>query len=281
MFKPQSLEWPIIHDEFFTSRLQLFSKLYARLLVFLQLVDIALVTRVYFASVSDTNSFSLSLDGRRNRAFYSFRQLCQFLLKVGRRCIDSADLPSENNFKDILDLDLARSTALSVPEFLGRIQLGKKLEQACKIKAEKEFHELKQKNKKLTMKSLVAKTKDNFGRLSRSYVTHLLKGTRSHFDFTTDIGLGLGSFDSEILLNFPIALASMFFSKLYMTFRLHGYLVLEQESQALDAELSFVDEIIITYAEFDQPKLLITDTIVLCSDKSLCPHVLCYCVVSS
>ena len=111
------------------------------------------------------------------------------------------------------------------------------------------------------MKTIMTKTKVDFRRLSGSYVTHLLKGTRSHFDFTTDIVQGLGSFDLEILLKLPVALASMCFSKLYMAFQFHGCLVCEQESQVLDEYMSFVDEIRISYTEFDQPTLLITDTI--------------------
>ena len=100
-------------------------------------------------------------------------------------------------------------------------------------------------------------TKDSFGRLSQSYVTHVLRETRGHFNFTTDIALGLGTFDPEIRLKFPVTLASMCFSKLFTTFRLHGYHILEEKSRALEEYLCFVAEIRISYADFDQ---LITET---------------------
>ena len=93
----------------------------ARLLIILQLVRACSRVHVHLPFVSDTTSFSFRLDGRRTAPF------SQFLLKLGRRCVDSADLPSENNFKDKLDLDSARSTGLSVPKFLGRIQLGEEV----------------------------------------------------------------------------------------------------------------------------------------------------------
>ena len=169
-------------------------------------------------------------------------------------------LPEENNPAAILDQDINVAPALSVTVFLNRLKFGAKLDHACKLKAEVDFHDQKGKKKK-TLEELAAKTREDYGRIARSYVTHLFKETRTHFDFTTVIAQGLGCFDLEILLKSPLALANKCFSKLCMSFRFRGYFVATEETQAQEEYLSYVDELRVKFSEFDQPTLLIPDTI--------------------
>ena len=168
----------------------------------------------------DTTSFSLSLSGRRDRGFHSFRQLCLHLRKLAKRVVMPNALPAEEDIAGILDLDINVAPALSVTVFINRVKFGGKLDHACKLKAEVEMHDKQE--EKLTLVELTNKARDEYGRLARSYVTHLFKETRSHFDFTTINAQGLGSFDLEILLKSPLTLATRCFSKLFMSFRLRG-----------------------------------------------------------
>ena len=168
-------------------------------------------------------------------------------------------LPQEDVLAKILDLDVVTAPALSVTVFLNRTKFGAKLDRACKLKAEVEQHEMK--GEKQPISELKEKAKEEFGRLARSYVTHLFKETRSHFNFSTIIAQGLGSFDLEILLKLPLALATKSHSHLFTTFRLRGYFTAEQESQAHEEYVSFVDELRLNFAVFDQPTLLVPDTI--------------------
>ena len=207
----------------------------------------------------DTTNFSLSLSGRRDRAFYSFRQLCMYLHKLAKRVVIPSELPQEGDLAKILDLDVVTAPALSVTVFLNRTKFGAKLDRACKLKAEVEQHEMKR--EKQPISELKEKVKEEFGRLARSYVTHLFKETRSHFNFTTIIAQGLGSFDLEILLKLPLALATKCYGHLFTTFRLRGCFTAEQESQAHEEYVSFVDELRVAFAEFDQPTLLVPDTV--------------------
>ena len=170
-----------------------------------------------------------------------------------------AALPGEDKLAEILDLDVATAPALSVTVFHNRIKFGLKLDQACKLKAEQEQHE--QKGEKTTIAELKDKVRNEFGRLARSYVTHLFRETRSHFNFTTNIAQGLGSFDLEIMLKFPLSLATKCYHSLFATFRLRGYFTIEQESLAHEEYVSFVDELRVRFAEFDQPTLLVPDTV--------------------
>ena len=91
----------------------------------------------YF-SFPDTTNFSLSLRGRRNRAFYSFRQLCLYLRKLAKRVVMTSALPGEDELAGILDLGVAIATALSVTVFLNRLKVGTTLDHASKLKAEQE-----------------------------------------------------------------------------------------------------------------------------------------------
>ena len=212
-----------------------------------------------FIFLLDATNFSLSLSGRRDWAFYSFRQLCMYLRKLAKRVVMPAELPQEDDLAKILDLDVVTAPALSVTVFLNRTKIGAKLDRACKLKAEVEQHEMK--GEKLPISELKEKAKEEFGRLARSYVTHLFKETHGHFNFTTIIAQGLGSFDLEILLKFPLALATKCYGHLFTNFRLRGYFTAEQETQAHEEYVSFVDELRVANAEFDQPTLLVPDTV--------------------
>ena len=169
-------------------------------------------------------------------------------------------LPEEDDLSGILDMDITVAAALSVTVFLNRLKFGGKLDHACKLKAEVEMHE--KQGEKLTLVELTNKARDEYGTLARSYVTHLFKETRCHFGFTTIIAQGLGSSDLEILLRSPLTLATKCFNELFMSFRLLGYFSATEESQAQEEYLSFVDELRIKFSEFDQPILLISDTVV-------------------
>ena len=178
---------------------------------------------------------------------------------MAKRVVLPSALPAEEDIASILDLDTTTALALSVPVFLSRTKFGAKLDHACKLKAEIEQHE--RKGEKTSIDTLKEKAKEEFGRLARSYVTHLFKETRSHFNFTTNIAQGLASFDLEILLKLPLTLATKCFGQLFTVFRLRGYFSQEQEAPAHEEYLSFVDELRVKFAEFDQPTLLIKDTI--------------------
>ena len=207
------------------------------------------VQRLFFRL--DITNFSLSISGRRDRGFHTYRQLCLYLRKVAKRVVLPKSLPSEDDFDGIFDLDIFVAPSLSVTVFLNRLKIGPKLDHACKLKAEVEQHE--KKGEKSTLEELTSKAKEYSGRLARSYVTHLFKETRSHLDFATLIAQGLGSFDLEILLKLPLTLAIRCYSKLFTSFRLRGYFSMDQEFQAQEEYLSFLDELRVKYSEFDQP----------------------------
>ena len=168
-------------------------------------------------------------------------------------------LPEEDELAEILDLDVTKAPALSVTVFLNRMKFGSKLDQAYKLKAELEQRD--QKGEKTSIAELKEKAKEDFGRLARSYTTHLFKETLSHFNFTTNIAQGSGSFDLEIMLKSPLTLATRCYNNLFTTFRLRNYFTLDQESQAQEEYVSFIDEMRLKFAEFDQPTLLVPDTI--------------------
>ena len=147
----------------------------------------------------------------------------------------------------------------------------------------------------MTMDEFTVKTKDDFGGLSRSYVTHLLREARGHFDFTTDVALSLGIFDLEILLKFPVTPASMLFTAASC---LHSQRVTLAAS-CLQPSGSMV---ISSWNRYRKPRRSIfplwtrSESVTLnlsslhclsqtllafCFGRPLCPHVRCYCVVSN
>ena len=170
----------MVCDEFFPTRLELFSRL-----------------------VRDFNSsFVVNQKQRRDRGFHVFRELYNFLFKLGRRCIRPAHLPTETDHQAILGLSILDVKALGVSDFLSRSKLDARLDPACKTKAEAEKGD--KKNEGLTLDEITKKNKDEFARAARSYVIFLFKEVQGLSRFTCDTVKGLGSFDLDTMLTDPL-----------------------------------------------------------------------------
>ena len=116
----------------------------------------------------DTTSFVPHLVERRDHGFHVYRQLCQFLFKLGRRCIKPKSLPQEGDLSGILNIAVSDAKALSVTDFIARSKLDQRLNVACKIKADKELSD--KKGNRSNLPKLIKEAKEEFGRLGRSYV---------------------------------------------------------------------------------------------------------------
>ena len=116
----------------------------------------------------DTTSFTLNLKQGRDRGFHVYRGLCQFLFKIGRRCIRSTNLPPENDQQGMLNISIRDAKALCIADFLIRFKLDSRLNSACKTKATAEKGE--KKNGGLTLETISGNYKEEFGRNARSYV---------------------------------------------------------------------------------------------------------------
>ena len=199
------------------------------------------------------------MSGRRDRGFYTFRQLCQYLLTLARRCASPKGIPPEDQWSEILELDLKRVAALSVSEFITRIKLGTKLDSACKAKAERDVKD--KQTEGLPLDALSGKHKEEFGRAARSYVTHLFNSMQHQTSLTTDLVRGLGSFDLETLLTGSIEHAMYCHRQLFTSFRLRGYFSLDQECPCSEEYRSFVDVMRQTFPDLIQPTLFVKDTV--------------------
>ena len=214
----------------------------------------------------DANASSLSLSGRRDRSFYIYRQLCEFFYKLSRRCSTPQDLPPEENWPEILNLDLSTTTALSVTNFLSRAtnflaraKFGSKLDAACKIRAG--LDRLDKSNAGLSIDTPTSKNKEEFGRAARSYITFLFNSFQELKGLTNDLVKGLGCFDLEIILLGPIAHSTYSHAQLFTSFRSRGYFTTDQETASGEEYLSFLDDLRRTYSDLAQPTLLIPDTV--------------------
>ena len=245
LFQPQGLEWSLVYDPLFASRLEVFQRLV----------------------LDYTSSFTLNLKQRRDRGFHVFRELIQFIFKLGRRCIRPANLPIENNMLNILCLSIPDVKALSISDFLSRSKLETRLETACKAQAEAEKGE--RKNEEMKLEEIASKIKEEFGRSARSFVIFLFKGTQGLTRFTSDIVKGLGSFDLEIMLVEPLENAAYCFKQLFTSFRPRGLLQPEEETVYTEEYMSFLDIFRQSHPGVQQPKLLIADTIeFVCGQES-------------
>ena len=199
------------------------------------------------------------MSGRRDRGFHTFRQLCQYLLTLARRCASPKGIPPEDQWSEILELDLKRVAALSVSEFITRIKLGTKLDSACKAKAGRDVKD--KQTEGLPLDALSGKHKEEFGRAARSYVTHLFNSMQHQTSLTTDLVRGLGPFDLETLLTGPIEHAMYCHRQLFTSFRLRGYFSLDQECPCSEEYRSFVDVMRQTFPDLIQPTLFVKDTV--------------------
>ena len=155
---------------------------------------------------------------RRGRGFHVYKDLCQFLFKLARRCIRSGSLPADNDNQGILQFSFLDAKALVVDAFITRSKLAARLDVGCKQKTERERNEAE--NKDLSLEDITAKIRDEFGGSARGYVAYLLGATQKLTRFTSVIVRGLGSFDLEILLIDPVEQATYCYKQLFISFRL-------------------------------------------------------------
>ena len=215
-------------------------------------------------SCLDTTSFVPHLVERRNHGFHIYRQLCQFLLKLGRRCMRPKSLPQEKDLFGILSISVSDTRALTVTDFIVRSKLEQRLNVACKIKAERELSD--KKGSRANLPKLVKEAKEDFGRLGRAYVAYLFHSAHSNLQLTSDIVKGLGSFDLDIMFRCPLSQALYCYKQLFRSFQLRGYFQPDEESIYTEEYLSFLDELRKELPELDQPRVIITDAITYISE---------------
>ena len=211
----------------------------------------------------DTTSFVPHLVERRDHGFHIYRQLCQFLLKLGRRCMRPKNLPQENDLSGILNISVSDTRALTVTDFIVRSKLEQRLNTACKIKAERELSD--KKGSRANLPKLVKDAKEDFGRLGRAYVAYLFHSAQSNLQLTSDIVKGLGSFDLDIMFRCPLGQALYCYKQLFRSFQLRGYFQPDEESVYTEEYLSFLDELRKELPELDQPRVIITDAVIYIS----------------
>ena len=165
---------------------------------------------------------------RRDHGFHIYRQLCQFLLKLGRRCMRPKSLPQENDLSAILGIAVSDTRALSITDFIVRSKLEQRLNVACKVKA---------------------------------YVAYLFQTAQSNLQLTSDIVKGLGSFDLDVMFRCPLSQALYCYKQLFRSFQLRGYFQPDEESLYTEEYLSFLDELRKELPELDQPRVIIIDAV--------------------
>ena len=187
-------------------------------------------------------------------------------IQIGSKVLQSERPSVRDDWPEILDLNLKTTSALTVTEFIGRSKLDPKLAVACKIRAERDKHE--EKNKAMPMEILINQNKEEFGITAGSFVTYLFNTVQSLKPPTSDIVKGLGAFDLETLLIGRISHAMHCFSQLFSSFRLRSYFELEQETVCREEYRSFIDEMRNSYPDLTQPTLLVKDTVKFLGEQS-------------
>ena len=199
------------------------------------------------------------LTERRDHGFHIYRQLCQYLFKLGRRCIKPKSLPQETDLSGILGIAMSDAKALAIPDFIARSKLDQRLKVACKVKAEKELSD--KKGNRANLPKLVKENKEEFGRLGRSYVAYLFHAAQNNLQLTSTIVKGLGSFDLDIMYRSPLSQALNCFKHLFRSFHLRGYFQADAESIYTEEYLSFLDEIRKEMPDLGQPRVIIQDAV--------------------
>ena len=148
----------------------------------------------------DTTSFVPHLIERRDHRFHIYRQLCQYLFKLGRCCVKPKSLPRKSDLSGILEVVISDARALAIPDFLAQSKLDQRLNRACKIKTEKELSNKQGTQAKLP--KLVKEIMEEFGRLGQNYIAYLFRAAQSNLKLTSDIVKGLGSFHFDIMFCF-------------------------------------------------------------------------------
>ena len=171
--------------------------------------------------VSVVSCFNRSLNNKRDAGFYVFGQLSRFIRKLCVRCLIDRCMPADDDWVGLLSLHLEGQEALLPDDFLHRLNLSQKLEQALNRKAAAELSDKKLDRAKAD--DLVAELKKEFCDLARHYYLFLIEGVRKHVTMTTNNVRGMASFDPYVMFEMPLNFATRCFADLYRGFRLRGW----------------------------------------------------------
>ena len=167
----------MILDEFFVVKLELFARIVS---------DYAAI-------------FTKSLSGRKDSGFFTFGQICRYVRCLAGRNVGTESLPDDKDWHGILVKDLGSCTPLKNSEFLVKLKLVRKLNAAAKQRADKDLSGRKPTEASLT--DAVNKTRVEFVKEAKAYISYLCTSVQNHVSSTTDLVRGMGCFDPDAVLH--------------------------------------------------------------------------------
>ena len=129
--------------------------------------------------------FERSLRKKRDAGFFVFGQLSRFTQKLCVRCPIDRCVPDSKDWNSLLSIRLDGQQALLPEDFLLRLILSSKLEQALRKKAVSVSVLCDKKMDRARADSSVEELPDEFCISARNYYLFLIKGVRKHFTKTT------------------------------------------------------------------------------------------------
>ena len=192
-------------------------------------------------SVLVVTCFERSLSNRRDSGFFVLGQLCRFIHKLCVRCLIDRCVPGIDDWNDLLSIHLESQEALLPADFLLRLNLTSKMDQALKNTAISQLSDKKLDRSRAD--ALVEEMRDEFCSLARNYYLFLIEGVRKHVTMTTNNVKGMACSDPYVMSVMPLEFASRCFSELYRGFKLRGWLPDSSEQMYRDEYLAVLSHL--------------------------------------
>ena len=142
-------------------------------------------------------------------------------------------MPADDDWTCLLSLDLESQEDLLADDFLHRLNLTSKINQALKKKAASELRDKKLDHARAD--NLAVELKTEFCDLARHFYLFLIEGVRKHVTMSANNVRRMASFDPFVMYEMPLDFATRCFAELFSCFRLRGW-VQDTREQACQNE---------------------------------------------
>ena len=206
----------------------------------------------------DVTCFSRSLSGKKDANFFTCSQVCRFVRRLSLRCFVGSSVPKDDNWDELLSLDLLSNPQLSSASFLQRLGFEDKVSLAAKHKAEADVCDKKSRD---AVDKLAAKLKEDFAIMGREYLRYVLRNVLRHVSLTTELVKGLACFDPHMLFRLPLERPKRHFGILYRSFSSRRWVEAANEQLCQDEYLSFLGTLRTGYTTIVESPELVFDVV--------------------
>ena len=175
--------------------------------------------------------------------------MLDFLHRLLRRLVARDSLPEEDDCDALWEVDLTNAELLSVSQFMEKTKFRTKAMQAAKGRINVERKKNKKVRTDVVAGTVMSEMFNPHVDQERAYIRYVCKELIKHPTLKSDLVVGLACFYYAVLFTMPKDQAASYYSRLFHSFCVRGWLSKELRNIHMDDYMEFIDDIRFVYLD--------------------------------